>query len=221
VRGTDRASSRALHFWPRPLRSPRTRRSTSPARRPCSKRALTQRFGDVVALDRLTLAIPPGDVFCLLGASGAGKTTTINLFLGLLAPSEGHALVDGLDVAEHPLETKRRLAYIPETVMLYRNLTALENLDHFASLATGRAFGEDELRAHLAAVGAPRDLPPGNSDSRLVTRRSTFARWASRAYAARRGCGRALAGRVLSGGVYPACETALRGLLLLHRPPDA
>jgi len=120
-------------------------------------RRLTKRFGEVVALDDLALSIPAGDVFCLLGANGAGKTTTINLFLGFLAPTAGQALVGGLDVAEHPLETKRHLAYIPETVMLYRHLTSLENLDYFASLATGRAFEEDELRAHLATAGLPED----------------------------------------------------------------
>ncbi|AII54305.1 hypothetical protein N008_20250 [Hymenobacter sp. APR13] len=54
----------------------------------------------------------------MLGQNGAGKTTTINLFLGFLQPTAGQALVGGLSVDEHPLETRRRLAYLPETVML-------------------------------------------------------------------------------------------------------
>lgn len=65
------------------------------------------------ALDKLNLTIAPGEIFCLLGQNGAGKTTTINLFLGFLQPTSGQALVGGLDVAQHPLETKKFLAYLP------------------------------------------------------------------------------------------------------------
>jgi ABC-2 type transport system ATP-binding protein len=96
---------------------------------------LTKQYPGSVALDHLNLTVEPGDVFCLLGANGAGKTTTINLFLNFVSPSEGTARVNGIDVAEQPLETKKFLAYIPETVMLYRNLTALENLEYFSALA--------------------------------------------------------------------------------------
>ncbi|MDA8019783.1 MAG: ATP-binding cassette domain-containing protein [Thermoanaerobaculia bacterium] len=71
-------------------------------------------YGDHLALDGLNLKVEPGEVFCLLGANGAGKTTTIHLFLGFLEASSGRALVDGLDVAREPFETKQRLAYVPE-----------------------------------------------------------------------------------------------------------
>jgi ABC-2 type transport system ATP-binding protein len=80
-------------------------------------RRLTKRFGDTTAVEDLDLAIPAGEVYCLLGPNGAGKTTTINLFLGFVEPTAGSALVGGLDVASHPVETKRVLAYIPEQVM--------------------------------------------------------------------------------------------------------
>jgi ABC-2 type transport system ATP-binding protein len=96
---------------------------------------LTKKYGAQVALDGLNLTIAPGEVFCLLGANGAGKTTTINLFLNFIEPSGGSARINGLDVTEKPLETKRILAYIPEQVMLYRNLTGLENLEYFTALA--------------------------------------------------------------------------------------
>ncbi|MGQ0643811.1 MAG: ABC transporter ATP-binding protein [Gemmatimonadaceae bacterium] len=119
--------------------------------------SLSKRFGDVLALDHLDLAIKPGEVFCLLGANGAGKTTTINVFLNFTAPSEGRALINGLDVVAHPLETKRVVAYIPEQVMLYRNLSGLENLEYFASLATGRRYGRDELLTYLSQAGLPID----------------------------------------------------------------
>ena len=83
------------------------------------------------ALDSLNLKVEPGEIFCLLGANGAGKTTTINLFLNFIEPSGGTAKVKGLDVTQEALETKKYLAYIPEQVMLYRNLTGLENLEYF------------------------------------------------------------------------------------------
>jgi ABC-2 type transport system ATP-binding protein len=123
-------------------------------------RALTKRFGDVVALDSLDLAITAGEVFCLLGAKGAGKTTTINLFLNFIEPTSGSAWINGLDVVSHPLETKRHVAYIPEQVMLYRNLSGLENLEYFASLATGDRFERDELLQFLTQAGLPVDAAP-------------------------------------------------------------
>jgi ABC-2 type transport system ATP-binding protein len=120
-------------------------------------RGLTKRFGDVTALDNLDLAIGPGEVFCLLGANGAGKTTTINLFLNFIEPTAGSAHIAGLDVAQHSLESKRHVAYIPETVMLYRNLSGVENLEYFASLATGRRFSTEELVRFLTQAGLPAD----------------------------------------------------------------
>lgn len=115
--------------------------------------ALTKRYGTHVALDRLTLSVKPGEVFCLLGANGAGKTTTINLFLNFIQPTSGHATVNGLDVEKYPLDTKRYLAYIPETVMLYRQLTGLENLEYFMALAGRSALSRSELLTYLAWVG--------------------------------------------------------------------
>jgi ABC-2 type transport system ATP-binding protein len=120
-------------------------------------RQLTKRYGSTIALDALDLAIAPGEVFCLLGANGAGKTTTINLFLNFIAPSSGSASIDGLDVVTHSLATKRVVAFIPEQVTLYRNLTGLENLEYFASLATGRDVSRDELLGHLTDAGLPID----------------------------------------------------------------
>ena len=116
---------------------------------------LTKRYGDHLALDRLNLAVAPGEVFCLLGANGAGKTTTINLFLGFLRPTAGAALVGGLDAAANPLEAKRLLAYIPEQVMLYRNFTGLENLAYFAMLAGQGRLPRERLADLLDRAGLP------------------------------------------------------------------
>lgn len=114
---------------------------------------LTKRFNDVTAVDSLDLTIKPGEVFCLLGANGAGKTTTINLFLNFIAPSAGEARISGLSVAQQPLETKKRLAYIPEQVTLYRNLTGIENLRFFSRLAGANVDSDHELLAILGQVG--------------------------------------------------------------------
>ncbi len=114
---------------------------------------LCKSFGAGLAVDHLTLAIQPGEVFCLLGANGAGKTTTINLFLNFIAPTSGQALIGGLNVVDHSVETKKRLAYIPEQVTLYRNLTGLENLRFFSRLAQAAMDSDDELLAILAQVG--------------------------------------------------------------------
>jgi ABC-2 type transport system ATP-binding protein len=118
--------------------------------------ALKKQYGQVTALQGLDLRVEPGEVFCLLGANGAGKTTTIQLFLGFIAPTSGRALIDGKDVREHPLETKRSIAYIPENVMLYPNLTGVENLGFFATLA-GHDLDTDALIAILARAGLGAD----------------------------------------------------------------
>jgi ABC-2 type transport system ATP-binding protein len=114
---------------------------------------LTKRYNGVMALDDLTLSILPGDVFCLLGANGAGKTTTINLFLNFVEPTSGTARINGVNVTEHSLETKKYLAYIPETVMLYRNLTGLENLEYFSALAGHPDYTRMQLLDFLHQVG--------------------------------------------------------------------
>ena len=121
--------------------------------------ALTKvyRPGAAPALDRLDLTVPPGEVFCMLGPNGAGKTTTVNLFLDFIAPSSGRALVCGIESRRDPLAARRKLAYIPENVMLYGKLTGLENLRYFTELATGVRPGRDELLGLLARAGFPAD----------------------------------------------------------------
>lgn len=115
-------------------------------------RQLSKSYGDHLALKSLDMNIQSGEIFALLGQNGAGKTTTINCFLGFVTPTSGDALIDGISVKNNPQETKKALAYIPETVMLYPNLTGVENLAFFSSLA-GFAYGEDQMKAFLAKAG--------------------------------------------------------------------
>lgn len=115
---------------------------------------LTKRYisGQPPSLDHLNLSVQPGEIYCLLGQNGAGKTTTINLFLGFLPPTSGQALINRLNVADHPQEARKFLAYLPETVMLYPNLTGTENLDFFAQLA-GFRHTPDERHNLLSRAG--------------------------------------------------------------------
>jgi len=126
---------------------------------------LSKSYGAQTALDGLNLEVKPGEIFCLLGANGAGKTTTINLFLNFIEPTSGLAKINGLDVASDALETKKYIAYIPEQVSLYKNLTGLENLDYFATLASGAAVEKPRLVGYLREV----DLPSGAEDRKVST----------------------------------------------------
>ncbi|MEI9988561.1 MAG: ATP-binding cassette domain-containing protein [Rhizomicrobium sp.] len=120
-------------------------------------KALKKQFGENIALRGLNLRIERGDIYCLLGANGAGKSTTINLFLDFLKPTSGQALIDGLVAQDNPIETKRALAYIPEIVMLYRNLTGLENLRYFTGLAGRGDYTSSDLLGFLKRAGLPGD----------------------------------------------------------------
>lgn len=95
----------------------------------------------------------PGEIFCLLGANGAGKSTTIKLFLGFLKPTSGSAEVDGLSAHQQPQQVRRRLLYIPETVALYDELTGFENLDYFARLAGVEERSPARLKEALRSAG--------------------------------------------------------------------
>jgi ABC-2 type transport system ATP-binding protein len=118
---------------------------------------LSKKYNGAAALKDLNLQIEPGEVFCLLGANGAGKTTTINLFLNFTDPTSGTAKIKGLDVTEHSLETKKYIAYIPEQVMLYRNLSGLENLEYFTALAGHAEYDRDALLGFFDQVGLARE----------------------------------------------------------------
>ena len=116
-------------------------------------RELRKVYNGYEALKGLDISVAAGEIYCLLGANGAGKTTTINLFLNFIDPTSGSAKVDGLSVVDHPIETKQRLAYIPETVMLYGSLTGFENLSYFAKLGGHNEYSRADLLGFLDRVG--------------------------------------------------------------------
>lgn len=113
---------------------------------------LSKKFDGKLVLNKLNLKIEKGQIFCLLGANGAGKTITINLFLGFIRADNGKAYINNLDVAQHPLKTKEYLAYIPENLMLYPYLTGLENLEYFTGLAK-KKYSKNEFNEFLLGSG--------------------------------------------------------------------
>ena len=117
---------------------------------------LSKTYGDYKALNNLNLKLNKGEIFALLGQNGAGKSTTINIFLGFVKPTEGIAKINGISVVDHPEETKKFIAYIPETVLLYPNLTGVENLKFFSSLA-GFDYDNEMLTNFLSKAGLQSD----------------------------------------------------------------
>ena len=95
---------------------------------------LTRRFGDLVAVDRLTVSVAPGELFGLVGPDGAGKTTTLRMLAGVLKPTAGDAIIHGVSVARDPEAVKPDLAYMSQRFGLYGDLTVLENLRFYADL---------------------------------------------------------------------------------------
>ena len=87
---------------------------------------LVKKFGDLTAVDRVSLTIPRGEFFAMLGPNAAGKTTTIKLLTGLIKPTSGAARICGFDIQSAPLEARKRLAYVPDFPFLYDKLTAWE-----------------------------------------------------------------------------------------------
>jgi ABC-2 type transport system ATP-binding protein len=95
---------------------------------------LTKRFGDFVAVDSINLAVGRGEIFGFLGANGAGKTTAIRMFCGILEPSGGEAWVDGIPVQTGAEEIKRRIGYMSQRFSLYDDLTVEENLTFYGGI---------------------------------------------------------------------------------------
>jgi ABC-2 type transport system ATP-binding protein len=115
---------------------------------------LTKAYEDgLLALDVLNLRVEPKEIYCLLGANGAGKTTAVNILLNFIQPTSGRALINGIDVNKNPLEAKKHVAYVSENVMLYGNFTARQNLDFFAKLGGKHRLKKEDYYMVLREVG--------------------------------------------------------------------
>jgi ABC-2 type transport system ATP-binding protein len=107
---------------------------------------LVKKFGDLVAVNDVTLTVPRGEFFAMLGPNAAGKTTTLKILAGLMKPTSGCARVCGFDMQLQPLEARRRIAYVPDFPFLYDKLTAWEFFRF-----TGQLFQMDDARIEANA----------------------------------------------------------------------
>jgi ABC-2 type transport system ATP-binding protein len=110
---------------------------------------VTKKFGDVTAVDKVSLEIAEGEIFGLLGPNGAGKSTAINMITGLLSIDKGSISIYGKDVRKDKMATKSYVGIVPQDIAIYEDLTSLENVKFFASLygLRGKKLEEAALEA--------------------------------------------------------------------------
>src|SRR3981081_4720645 len=125
-------------------------------------RELTKMYGELVAVDRLTLDVNVGEVFAFLGPNGSGKTTTIRMLCGIISPTSGEARVLGFDVATQSEAIKARIGYMSQRFALYEDLTVRENLEFYAGVyqvsGARRTARVLELIAMAGLTGRERQL---------------------------------------------------------------
>jgi ABC-2 type transport system ATP-binding protein len=95
---------------------------------------LVKKFGNMAAVDKVTIGIEEGEIYGLLGPNGAGKSTTINMICGLLAPNEGTIEILSKDIRKNKIFAKRNIGIVPQDIAIYEDLTAYENVNFFAGL---------------------------------------------------------------------------------------
>ncbi|MGD1844611.1 MAG: ABC transporter ATP-binding protein [Salibacteraceae bacterium] len=113
-------------------------------------------FKGTPAIQDLSLQVNSGEVYGLLGANGAGKSTTINMLLGFVQPDSGSITIQQMDVTKVYKKVRATIGYIPENVNLYPYLSGFENLDYFCRLA-GLKYNRSDLQAFLTSCGLPKE----------------------------------------------------------------
>lgn len=127
-------------------------------------RNLVKRFGHFTAVNNISFQVPSGSIFGLLGANGAGKSTTIRMLCGLLPPSGGQARVAGLDVKKNPEGVKKKIGYMSQEFSLYNDLTVEENIRFFAGiygLSNGRMRERRDWILSMSGLEARRNSLAG------------------------------------------------------------
>jgi ABC-2 type transport system ATP-binding protein len=123
---------------------------------------LTKHYGDLVAVDHLTLQVRQGEVFAFLGPNGSGKTTTIRMLCGIITPSSGEGHVLGYDITSQSEAIKEKIGYMSQRFALYEDLTVRENLDFYAGIyrvpRAHRSKRVSDLIAMAGLTGRERQL---------------------------------------------------------------
>ncbi|HEY4485684.1 MAG TPA: ABC transporter ATP-binding protein, partial [Nitrospiria bacterium] len=114
---------------------------------------LVKRFGPLTAVDELTLAIRPGEIFGFLGPNGSGKSTTIRMLCGILLPTSGAARIMGHDVQRHPDRIKPLIGYMSQSFGLYSDLTVEENLWFYSRLYLPGREARERAEAMVRSLG--------------------------------------------------------------------
>lgn len=179
-------------------------------------RNLRKEYDNVLAVDDLTLAIPQGEIFGLIGPNGAGKTTTIRMACGLLAPTQGQALIAGVDVAREPERAQQYIGYLSDFFAVYEDLKVWEYLDYFAH---AYKLPEADIPARVGEV---------ITQVNLEVKRDEMIRGLSRGMKQRLGIARAIIHRPKvmlldepASGLDPKARLELRNLLLSLRDQGA
>ncbi len=127
-----------------------------------------KRFGHVTSVDRISLCVPRGAIVAVLGPNGAGKSTTIKMCAGFLVPDEGTITVDGHDTIANGDLTRQITTYLPENIVLYDELSGIENLDHLLAIGSGERLPREELERALLAAGLQKEA--------LIRRAGTYSK---------------------------------------------
>jgi ABC-2 type transport system ATP-binding protein len=136
---------------------------------------LVKRFGNFVAVDRVSFAVRQGEIFGFLGPNGAGKSTTIRMLCALLLPTSGRATVGGMDLATSSETIRKNIGYMSQRFSLYDDLTVAENIDFFSGIYQVPAAHREERKEYVLAMSDLRDrrntmtrLLPGGLKQRLA-----------------------------------------------------
>jgi sodium transport system ATP-binding protein len=118
-------------------------------------RQLSKRFGNVQATNQVSFTARDGEITGLLGANGAGKSTSLRMIYGVIAPDSGQALIDGIDIRGETSQARSRLGVLPHAAGLYGNLTARENVAYFGAL---QGLDPERVRRRCSELGAALDM---------------------------------------------------------------
>jgi ABC-2 type transport system ATP-binding protein len=177
---------------------------------------LRKEFGDLIAVDDVTLTIPAGEIYGLIGPNGAGKTTTIRIACGLLEPTQGEVRIAGVDILRDPEQARRHIGYLSDFFSVYEDLKVWEYLDYFA-----HAY-------KMPALEIPARLTEVIGEAGLESKRDALIHGLSRGMKQRLGIARAMIHRpkVLlldepASGLDPKARIELRNLLRSVRDAGA